>query len=1094
MIRFYYRAGSAHTQEAIVDAIRSDLERGEKALLLVPEQQTVAVERRMLAILPPKAQLHFEVINFSRLANRVFRELGGHSWNVATPAVKALCMWQSLKNLAPLLSQYGKNASHPKLCELMLQTAERCHAYRITADDLLRTAEGMPEGDPLREKLLDLGTVMGTFEHELCTKFDNNDNELDRLCDILTQHAPALFGDTHIYLDSFTDFTAQELAVLRPLMAAAPTLSVTLPLADARDEGLHLLCATNTHKQLTRMANELSVPILMCKAPHQKADSAAAYLAEHLFDMTAEPAPLGLGEQCNVTLTACATPFSQADAICAEIHRLVRGGARYRDIAVVLRDATTSIGILDAALEREGIPFFLAEKTDITVRPLIKLILLALRIRLQGWRHDDVIAYLKTGLCGVSADDVNLLEEYANVWHPRGEVEFSLPFTKNPDGYVTSKSERAERILAGANRAREATVPALQRLFSRLDTARSARDMCRAIYTLLCELDVSEQLKKEAALRLSQGERREAEELSRLYTVTVESLEALDAALGESPLTTIELYQALKLVFAGTDIGTIPTSADEVTVGSASMLRTDRPRFVLVAGLNEGEFPRAVGDDGLISENEKQRLADFGLELPSGRAERASDELFYLYRAIAAPSDALFLFYTKSSADGRACTPSIAVDRTLALLPNLSTRNFEAEPPENSIYTPAALLDRLCEFSAAGRASLEELMADYRFEDALRLNIPVIDQNASIAPKTAQSLFENARLSPSHLEGFSRCRFAYYCDRILHLREEKKGALNLADTGTFLHYILEEVMLQVKQHNRPFTDWSESQQQSLVRDICERYRADLLREGAPLTPRAEALLERIVSLAGLVVANLFEEFADSSFIPALTEFDLNTLGERVLLHTDGGNSVALSGKADRLDLFRTSDGEAYLRVVDYKTGTRKFSPEDIKHGYSLQMPLYLRALCARAYPLLNHKLGLPPDTVLRPAGVTYFSSAVKSENTAAMQQEPLALSKAKDRLERSGVLLADKELLAAASHSANSAIVGEKKGRKNLSADEFDEMFKNLDDTLCKLRGEMQAGRATALPNQYGENEPCKYCTYAAVCRAAQKRAEGDEQ
>ncbi len=1093
MIRFYYRAGSPATQNALLNAIRADLHAGGEVLLLVPEQQTVAVERRMLAALPPTAQLHFEVINFSRLANRVFRVLGGHCWNVATPAVKALTMWRTLQDLAPVLVQYGTHAAQPRLCEMMLQTAERCRAYRITADELLRVADDLPDGDPLQGKLRDLGTVIGVFERELCASFDNGDEELDRLEALLLEHGKTLFANTHVYVDSFTDFTAQELAVLRALIDCAARVNVTFPLHSPHHEGLHLASASHTHKQLTRMARELYREIHIVRADTPTPATAREYLAEHLFDMTAQGAPLHLFEQCDVSLCACANPFSQADAAVAEIQRLVRNGCRYRDIAVVLRDATQSIGILDAALEREGIPFFLAEKTDITVRPLVKLILLALRIHLHDWRYEDVVAYLKTGLSGVDADDINALEEYAAVWSLRGVRAFAAPFTNNPDGYVTKKSERAAAILAGANRARAQLFPPLFALFDALQKAENATQMCRALCDFLGALGVAQHLKSEAEARLAAGERREAEELSRLYTVTVEALEAISAAIGETPISIQQLLESLRLVFARTDIGTIPTSADEVTVGSASMLRTDHPRFVLVLGLNEGEFPRAVSDDGLISDAEGERLAEHGLTLPSGRAERASDELFYIYRAFCAPCEGLALFYTKSTADGRSCTPSIAVERVLSLLPRLQTRSFEATAPIDSIFSPDAALDRLCELPQAQSAALRELLAQYRPAVLANLDVPVTDTGATVTQKTADALFAKAHMSPSQLERFSQCRFAYYCDKILRLREEKAGALNLADTGTFLHYILEQVMLAVKHEQRAFADWSEPEREALVKKICEVYRADLVQGGAPLTPRAEALMDRIAALARLVITGLFEELSDSDFIPAFTEFDLEKAGRSPLLPLSSGRRVALSGKADRLDIWTSPENETYLRVVDYKTGARKFSPEDIKNGYSLQMPLYLKTLCDRAYPLLNHELGLAPDTVLRPAGVTYFSSAVKSENTDSAQGEQEALQAAVKRLTRSGVLLDEPAVLAAASHSANAAIVGSAKSKKTLDAIGFEEMFRDLDTTISSLCTEMQAGRATARPNQYGDHDPCKYCAYTAVCRAAQVKEEGED-
>ena len=105
MIRFYYHAGSDRTEALLTQRIQENIQAGKEVLLIVPEQQTVSVERRMLELLPPFAQLQFEVVNFSRLANRVFRALGGHSWNTATPTVRALSMWRALRDLAPLLQQ-----------------------------------------------------------------------------------------------------------------------------------------------------------------------------------------------------------------------------------------------------------------------------------------------------------------------------------------------------------------------------------------------------------------------------------------------------------------------------------------------------------------------------------------------------------------------------------------------------------------------------------------------------------------------------------------------------------------------------------------------------------------------------------------------------------------------------------------------------------------------------------------------------------------------------------------------------------------------------------------------------------------------------
>ena len=1091
MIRFYYRAGSAQTTALLTASIREHIEAGKDVLFLVPEQQTVSAERRMLEILPAAAQLQFEVVNFSRLANRTFRVLGGHRWNVATPTVRALTMWRALRDLAPMLSEYGEHAREGRLCDMMLETAKKCKAYAIGSDELLRAADALPEGEPLSRKLTDLGTVMGAFEQTLAQSFDNGDDELDELAALLQEHGKALFSDTYIYVDGFTDYTAQELAVLRALIAAAPEVSITSPLSHARDTGLHLQSAVHTHKQLQRVANALGKEFLMMRTDEQAPKSAREYVAAHLFDMNAEPAPLGLLEHPDVSLTVCANPFSEAEAAVAEIHRLVRAGCRYRDITVILRDANSAVGILDAALEREGIPFFLAEKTDITVRPLIKLILLALRLYLRAMRDEDVVAYLKTGLCGAEADDINLFEEYTSVWHPRGSAAYTTPFVRNPDGYTVTKSARAEAILEGANRAREQAIPPLLAFHERLKEAKNGTELCRALYDFLCVLNVPAQLREQAKARLAAGERREAEELARLWSVTLGAMDDVAHVLGECELSVADFLEALKLVFARTDIGTIPTSVDEVTIGSAVTLRADHPRFVLVLGLNEGQFPANVGDEGLISEQEKSRLAEIGLNLPSGRDERASNELFFLYRAFCAPTDGLYLSYTKTTSDGRAATPSIAVERVRRLT-DLKPRIFEAEDALKHIYTPAAALERLGDLPEEQRAAVGAYLAAQGVPAARNLDCKVTKQDAALGVQAASALFENKRLSPSHLESFAGCRFAYYCERILKLREDKNATLALSDTGTFLHYVFEKAMEAEKSKPAPFKEVDDAQIDALVKESTEAYLADLVAASGPLTPRAKALTERLATLARLVVSALFEEFADSDFRPAFTELDLRKTGSSCELVLKNGQRIALTGKADRVDVWSAPDGRSYLRVLDYKTGTREFSTEDIKHGFSLQMPLYLMALTSRAYPILNNEMGLPPATVLTPAGVTYFSTAVRSENTCARKDEQSAMQDAAKRLSRSGVLLGDDALLAAASHSGNSEITGTTKGKKHLDAAGFEILFADLSEVIARLDDEMKRGVATACPNPQKKTSPCEYCKYNAICRVSKTAQKGD--
>ncbi len=1091
MIRFLYSTDTAKTEQALLSHIKEHVAAGEHAVLLVPEQETVTAERRMVEQLPPAAQLIFEVSNFTRFANRTFRALGGLGYRYATPATCALLMWQSLRAVAPMLQQYGSAAAHDmRLTERMLSAVAQLKAYCVSPEALAQTAQALAENDPLRLKLNDLSLVLATYQNALYSRFHDVADDVSRATALIAEQG-SLYRNTHIYVSSFTDFTAAELRLLGVLMESAASLTVALPLSAHDAEGIHLASAMATGKRLMRMARERGQRIFTERIVADKPKTALDYIRRDLFDMNAEPAPTGLSQGGDLTLTVAANPYEEAEYAATTIARAVREGARYRDFTVVVRDTKSYLGILDAALEKEGIPFYLSEKTDVTVRPPVKLLLFALRIARYNWQKEDVVGYLKTGLCGISPDDVNFFEEYAEVWHISGRHAFEKPFTMNPDGYTERSSARAARILEGANRARAALVPPLIAYHTALEHAATAADFAKATYELLLALDVPDTLKARAAAHLAAGEQREAQELSRLFAVLVDALTVLATTLEAEPLDLAAFADALTLVLNSTDMGAIPTSSDEVMIGSAATLRAEQTRAAIVMGLNDGVFPLAVRDTGILSDAEKHRLADLGIELSADVATVASNELFYVHRALSLPREQLYLSYTKTGSDGRNLEPSIAISRVRALFGGLKTTDFGALPAQDRIFSRTAALEHLREVSDAERQALSALLAGDKDTAArlAHLGTPVSDTEARVAGEIAATLFSPDAFNPTGLEQFVSCKFAYYCKKILHLREEPTDTLDAAAVGTFMHYVLENTVTVISKGNKGFADYTDEELYAVVRKSLAEYRLYLTEAGGGITPRAEALLLRLTSLADIVVRAIVAEFADSDFAPAFFELDLKKRGNKAEITMENGTVIPLSGKIDRVDWYRAENGEVYLRVADYKTGRKSFQREDITRGFCLQMPLYLFALCNGTHPTLATDLGLPASTRFRPAGVTYLSTAVGNENTAARVPRDEALECAAARLRREGLLPDSEELLNAISHSKSPAILGAPQTRRQrlTSSEGFEALFGELAQTVSRISTEMKSGTATAAPTSHAGNTPCTFCAYGAVCRAAQK-------
>ena len=144
---------------------------------------------------------------------------------------------------------------------------------------------------------------------------------------------------------------------------------------------------------------------------------------------------------------------------------------------------------------------------------------------------------------------------------------------------------------------------------------------------------VSEQLSALCELELSLGNTREAGEMLRMYDYMISALTELSLILGDEEMTVDDISVAISILLSHTDIGSVPSSYDYVTVGSASTLRAENIKRAFVPGLVEGEFPANVNANGIIKENDKEMLSILGIELPSTSQKLASDELTFSHRA-----------------------------------------------------------------------------------------------------------------------------------------------------------------------------------------------------------------------------------------------------------------------------------------------------------------------------------------------------------------------------------------------------------------------------------------------------------------------------
>ena len=1070
MIRFLFgRPGSGKTQ-TVIREIRELVANGTRPVyLIVPEQQAYSAERDILSALPPEAGASFSILSFSRLCDTVADRFGGRAQHTVTRAMKSLLMWENMRELTGILEVYSNASStDPALCKKMLAVSEELKMNGITSVDLERAAEHLDSESPLRRKLRDLALVSAAYDGLLTQIYGENPSDrLLRAADQIDKHG--FFRGATVYVDSFTSFTAQEYAVLRPMIEQAENLTVTFGCRDRYPSEPQFESVKDTVHRLTRICEDVGQEFtdLSLNNACNETDE-LSLLEKYLWDFQTYPTVHSLPPLENrghIQTYVTPNPYEEAQAAALHILELTQKGIPYEKIAVVVRDTTAWEGILDAAFDQYQIPYFLSARTNLNEKPAARLLLTALRCVSRKWQIEDIMELCKTGLLGLERRELDYFAEYVDTWRLSGRRMTDAVWSMNPDGYTVDMSPRGLDILQAANRVKDAVMLPLLRLEDRIRAATSLTDQCRALYEYLCDLDIKAQLSAQAEEYLSLGQVRLAGEQVRLWSFLVETLATVASVMQElDPMSPDELSTALSLVFAETDIGSVPARHDCVTVGSASTLRVDNVAAMLVLGLSEGEFPRAVSEESLLSEQDKEILADLGIVLDSRASRITSDELLYVWRTFSKPTDVLILSHSSSTTDGQSRSPSAAFTRVLRLFPYITPTPFSTSLIRHTSET--------------------------------RYHIPNDD---FVSKPTARRLLgEEIWLSQSRLQTYARCPYSYYGSHILRLREKNQAKFDNLGAGVFLHHVMEQYLrLALDEQNRLRPMDNEevlAVADAVISAYIEELCGDISQNG-----RLLHLFDRLRQVALVLIENIQAELRQSDFRVAGLEWD--THGRRSgdpspmilsMESPEGSEYVSpiptknmvektdirllLGGRIDRVDMYRAADGETvYVRVIDYKSSKHEFSVKSLVEDMNIQLLLYLFTLCSpENRALFADENGTLPTKVL-PASAVYVSPDESDRNGQILPC-------------RTGVILGESEILEAANHDDTLTFLPSVKRNKDgaftgkglYSADQLAELETMLRTVIQDTAAVMYSGCAKRTPSE----DACRYCRMKEACGA----------
>ena len=1078
-------SGSGKTT-LLYSRIRARAEQGRRSILLVPEQFTSSTEGHIYRELGDALSGMVESFSFTSLAERILSAEGGAAVQTLSDAGRAVLVRRALEELQDHVHYYYRHRRSAAFCQMAAQTIDELKSAGLSGAQL---AELAPDCGPESGKLSELALIFQGYETLLAgTGMDPADRlELaaDRLEAALARgELPDFLREREVFIDEFDTFNAPKKRLMGAMLAALPTVTVALcddgaPMVPG-DMGL-FSGAKQVAAQLRQLARkngaDAAVPELLRRDLRHKDAPGLAAVTELLEAGTCEVPPAAP----EVRLFAAASREEEARCTAAAIRRLMRQGVRCGKMAVVCRNIPDYRAAIRYEFRMADIPLYCDEPTT----PEFSAPATAVRALLALLRGADMTENLtilaKTGLCALTEPQVCALENYAYTWSPNAAA-WRTKFEKSPKGFGENElSDEDAKTLEDAETARQLLVTAVDELRSKVRGS-SAEQISRELYFCLKKLGAEEQ---QAALveavRTARGIPA-AEEAAREWNVVMQLLNEMAHLLGGQGVTFAEYEDLFSLLLRSSDLGHIPQTLDAVVLASAGKMRLDAPDYVFVLGLAEGEFPCAPSETGLLTHADRDVLMAKQIDLPDCFENRVVREQVCVYKALTAPAKGLWLSWPKGQGKTLCAALEPIVEALHPAAPELELPDLAA--------TPADALDTLggWPLTDTERASLTE---------ALRL--PQTDAPQGLAllrrmeedpPRQVNDLSalsgllgQRLRISPSQLEKYYTCRYGYFLQYVLGLKPRRRAELSADQSGTLMHWVLQMALDPHPDADNPcaglapFPELDDDAMAELASLLVDEYAKRYLPED---TARFAYLLSRLKKSMTSLLCYLRDEQKQSCFHPAACELHIGSGEDAVpgqVYHLSDGRTVQLVGTVDRADEWVEENGTRWVRVVDYKTGTKKLNLKEVYCGLDCQMLLYL-------FSLTRDKSGR--FTGAEPAGVLYLLAdpAPKTTNRQQAQQDV--------QYELDGLVRDEQKVFDAmdADETGRYLPFGYRNGvpspsQKDKRADiaKLNRIQLHLDDLVTQMGSQLYSGRIEAEPLVAGAGRnPCVWCDYSFIC------------
>ena len=1110
-LRFYFGPSGSGKSHRIYEEImqRAAQEPGRNFLIIVPDQFTMQTQKDLVMHSDRGGILNIDVLSFGRLSHRILEEVGTKEMPVLDDTGKSLVLQKIAADLKEQLPAMGSLLHKQGYIHEVKSAISEFMQYGISTQDMDKLIASAEKRGALAMKLRDLKTLYRGFQDYIRDHFITTEETLDVLRRSLVKSK--ILPDSVVVFDGFTGFTPIQNRLIQELMRVCEETIVTVTIGEEEDpyqmDGEQKLfhLSKKTVADLVKLAAETEVTrgedVFVKGGPNRFTEAPAlCYLEQNLFRYQYEPYT---EKQCEIRMFEALSPREEVHQTALYIRKLIREeGLTYRDIAVVIGDLEGYASYVETEFGQLEIPCFLDRTRGIVLNPMIEYIKSALQLYIRDFSYDTVFHFLRSGMADISREEIDELENYVIRTGARGYRTYSRLFTRKTEemqqGSGQEDTERAEETMERLNRIRQQFADTVEILH--MAPRAKAGEYVDHLYDFLEQNQVQQKLLNYQQRFEQEGDLAKAREYAQIYRLVMDLLDQIYELLGEEEISLQEFADILEAGFGEITVGTIPQNVDRIVVGDMERTRLKQVKVLFFLGVNDGNIPKNASKGGIISDMDREFLIESGTEMAPSPRQQMYIQRLYLYLNMTKPSERLYLSYAKVNSDGKGIRPSYLIDTVRKLFPQLAVEypqnRSRIEQIEGRQEGARYLAEELREY-ADGTLQEEERQDFYLMYRAYEADPEGRDRLTAAAFRrykesglsriVARALYgRQLENSVSRLETYAACACRHFLQYGLSLQEREEFGFEVSDMGNVYHAVLENFAGKLAESGRTWWDFDENFATQAIKEAVEGYAATYGETVLYSSARNEYAITRMSRILTRTVLTLQQHLKQGSFQPDDYELSFRFAEDLDSIHVDLSEEekMHLQGRIDRIDVSEDAE-HVYVKVIDYKSGNKKFDLAALYYGLQLQLVVYMNA----AMELESRK---HPDKEIVPAALLYYHIDDPTIETPVELTQEQINEEILTKLRMNGVVNSDPavvERLDRFLQDKSKVIPVEKKKDGSfssrsgiLSREEMQLVSVYVDTKIRDIGREILDGKIAANPYEKGNEEACTYCAYKKVC------------